>query len=131
MPRLNEILYVEDDPDIREVVTMALEVVGGYRVTVAASGLEALFAVADSTPDLILLDVMMPNMDGPTTLARMRERPELARVPVVFITAKVQSSEIEYFKSLGAVDVIAKPFDPVTLAGQVQAIWERATGALG
>jgi two-component system, OmpR family, response regulator len=126
---LRTILYVEDDPDIQEVVRMALEVVGGYQVTVASSGREALVAADGSTPDLILLDVMMPDMDGPTTLANLRTRAELEDTPVVFITAKVQATEIEYFKSLGAVDVIAKPFDPVTLASQVQAIWERANSA--
>ena len=129
MDELRTILYVEDDPDIQEVVTMALELVGGFEVTVAGSGREALIAVDGSTPDLILLDVMMPDMDGPTTLAHLRERPGLADVPVVFITAKVQATEIEYFKSLGAVDVIAKPFDPVTLASQVQAIWDTAKAA--
>ena len=126
---LRTILYVEDDPDIQAVVTMALEVVGGYQVSVASSGREALLAADGGIPDLILLDVMMPDMDGPTTLGHLRARPELAGTPVVFITAKVQATEIEYFKSLGAVDVIAKPFDPVTLAGQVQAIWETATGS--
>jgi two-component system, OmpR family, response regulator len=129
MSELHTILYVEDDPDIREVVTMALEVVGGYQVSVASSGRDALRHLATSTPDLILLDVMMPGMDGPTTLGELRARPELAGTPVVFITAKVQAAEIEYFKSLGAVDVIAKPFDPVALAGQVQAIWDSATGS--
>lgn len=127
MVPLRTILYVEDDPDIQEVVTMSLEMVGGYQVTVASSGREALLLVDDSTPDLILLDVMMPDMDGPTTLGHLRTRPELAHTPIVFITAKVQATEIEYFKSLGAVDVIAKPFDPVTLAAQVQAIWDGAT----
>lgn len=129
MSELRTILYVEDDTDIQEVVTMALEVVGGYRVSVAGSGREALTATEGSIPDLILLDVMMPDMDGPTTLSHLRERPGLADVPVVFITAKVQATEIEYFKSLGAVDVIAKPFDPVTLASQVQAIWDTAKAA--
>ena len=81
-----------------------------------------------AVPDLVLLDVMMPGMDGPTTLGHLRERPEFTDIPVVFITAKVQATEVEYFKSLGAVDVIAKPFDPVTLASQVQAIWDAATG---
>jgi two-component system, OmpR family, response regulator len=126
---LRTILYVEDDLDIQAVVTMALEVVGGFAVTVASSGRDALLATEGTTPDLILLDVMMPDMDGPTTLAHLRERPGLVDVPVVFITAKVQATEIEYFKSLGAVDVIAKPFDPVTLASQVQAIWDTAKAA--
>ena len=129
MSELRTILYVEDDLDIQAVVTMALEVVGGFDVTVAGSGREALIAVEGGVPDLILLDVMMPDMDGPTTLGHMRERPGLSDVPVVFITAKVQATEIEYFKSLGAVDVIAKPFDPVTLASQVQAIWDTAKPA--
>jgi two-component system, OmpR family, response regulator len=125
MVSLTDILYVEDDLDIQAVVTMALEVVGGYRVTVASSGREALTIAAATPPQLILLDVMMPEMDGPTTLAHLRTVDDLRDIPVVFITAKVQSSEVEHFKSLGAVDVIAKPFDPVTLASQVQAIWER------
>lgn len=129
MGELRTILYVEDDPDIQEVVTMALELVGGFEVTVAGSGREALIAVDGSTPDLILLDVMMPGMDGPTALEHLRTRPELADTPVIFITAKVQANEIEYFKSLGAVDVVAKPFDPVTLASQVQAIWDTAKAA--
>ena len=101
----------------------------GYHVSVARSGRAALTLTEDAIADLILLDVRMPDMDGPTTLARLRERPGLDDVPFVFITAKVQATEIEYFKSLGAVDVIAKPFDPVTLASQVQAIWDTAKAA--
>ncbi len=129
MGELRTILYVEDDPDIQEVVTMALELVGGFEVTVAGSGREALIAVDGSTPDLILLDVMMPEWMAPRHSSTCRTRPELADTPVIFITAKVQANEIEYFKSLGAVDVVAKPFDPVTLASQVQAIWDTAKAA--
>lgn len=77
-----------------------------------------------SVPDLILLDVMMPGMDGPTTLAALRREPTLVDVPVVFITAKVQSSEVEFYTSLGALGVISKPFDPMALADQVRAIWQ-------
>lgn len=127
MPDLESILYVEDDLDIQQVVQFALEALGGYRVTLASSGRQALDAAAADPPDLVLLDVMMPDLDGPSTLALMRKVPALAAVPVVFITAKVQASEIEHFKSLGAVDVIAKPFDPSTLATRVQAIWVAAT----
>ncbi|RYY83161.1 MAG: response regulator, partial [Comamonadaceae bacterium] len=84
-----------------------------------------------SAPDLLLLDVMMPGMDGPTTLARLRERPGTARTPVVFMTAKVQASEIEHYKALGALGVVTKPFDPMGLAAQVQALWAGAATSPG
>jgi two-component system, OmpR family, response regulator len=125
---LNRILYVEDEPDIQVVARLALEVVGGFSVQVCSSGEDALSVGPDFGPDLILLDVMMPGMDGPTTLARLREHAVLTHTPVVFMTAKVQAQEIAYFKSLGALEVIPKPFDPMALAGQVQAIWNRHGG---
>ena len=124
MTELRHILYVEDDPDIREVVRMALEAIGGYQVTLASSGAVALAIAEETAPDLILLDVMMPDLDGPSTLALLRHLPSMSAVPVVFITAKVQSSEVEHFKSLGAVDVIAKPFDPMLLPDRVHSIWK-------
>jgi CheY-like chemotaxis protein len=126
--RLNRILYVEDDEDIRTVATMALETVGGYTLRVCGSGREAVAAAADFSPDLILLDVMMPGMDGPTTLDALRRIPSTARTPVVFMTAKVQPSEIERYKEMGAIAVIAKPFDPMTLAAQVRSILGEAGG---
>jgi DNA-binding response OmpR family regulator len=122
---LTRILYVEDEADIQAVARLALEAVGGFTVRVCSSGEEALREAAGFSPELILLDVMMPGMDGPTTLARLREKALFARTPVVFMTAKVQPAEIAHFKSLGALDVIPKPFDPMALAGQVRAIWER------
>ncbi len=125
MPDLQSIMYVEDDPDIQVVARMALEALGGFAVTVCSSGEEALTAAVAEAPDLFLLDVMMPGMDGPATLAALRREPSLADVPVIFITAKVQTSEVEYYTSLGAVAVISKPFDPMTLAADVRAIWER------
>jgi two-component system, OmpR family, response regulator len=131
MATLESILYVEDDVDIQQVVQFALESIGGFRVSIASSGRDALEVASAAPPDLILLDVMMPDMDGPTTLAHLRTVPGLVNVPVVFITAKVQSSEIEHFKSLGAVDVIAKPFDPMTLAARVQSIWDTTTASSG
>jgi CheY-like chemotaxis protein len=125
MSELRAILYVEDDPDIREIAVFALEQVGGYSVTPCDGGACAIDSVAASPPDLVLLDVMMPGMDGPTTLRALQDNPAMARIPVVFVTAKIQSSEVAAYLAMGAVDVIAKPFDPMTLSTQVQAIWDR------
>lgn len=124
MNTLQRVLYVEDDPDIQAVAQVALEVVGGFTVQICSSGEEALRVAETFGPDMIVLDVMMPGMDGPSTLKALRERPSLASVPVAFMTAKVQPSEVAHYKALGARDVIAKPFDPMTLARQVQSIWE-------
>ena len=123
MNALQRVLYVEDEPDIQAVAKLALEMVGGFTVKVCSSGEEAVREAAAFAPDMILLDVMMPGMDGPSTLQALRNIPELAAVPVAFMTAKVQPQEVAHYKSLGARDVIAKPFDPMTLAGQVKAIW--------
>lgn len=123
---LSTILYVEDEPDIRTVAQLALETVGGFTLRVCGSGEEAVEAGPAFKPDLLLLDVMMPGMDGPTTLAALRENPALKETPVIFMTAKVQPSEIQHYRDLGALDVIAKPFDPMTLADQVRNIWKRA-----
>lgn len=121
---LFRVLYVEDEPDIRVVAQIALEQVGGLEVCCCASGSEALERIAGFNPQLVLLDVMMPNMDGPTTLAEIRKLVAFENTPIVFITAKVQKDEIDEFIELGASDVIAKPFNPMTLADQVRAIWE-------
>jgi DNA-binding response OmpR family regulator len=122
-PPLARILHVEDEPDIQEVARLALEMVGGFTVLSCDSGRKALSAAAEFRPDLILLDVMMPGMDGPTTLAELRKAPATAATPVVFMTAKVQTHEVARLKELGAADVIEKPFDPMTLAERVNAIW--------
>lgn len=128
-PPLHHILYVEDDPDIRTVAQIALETVGGFTLTACPSGQEALDKVAGGyTPDLMLLDVMMPNMDGPSTLAALRRLAATANTPAVFMTAKVQAAEIAHYKSLGAIGVVAKPFDPMRLAQQVRELWERQDG---
>lgn len=128
MVELTTVMYVDDEPDIRAVVEMSLEMVAGLRVGACASGQEALERVDGIAPQLILLDVMMPGLDGPGTLARLRERPELAHIPVVFLTAKVQPTEVARLRDLGAADVIAKPFDPMTLGDQVKAVWKRIQG---
>jgi len=122
---LKRVLYVEDEPDIQKVAKLALETVGNLEVLICSSGAEAIEKAAPYEPDLLLLDVMMPGMDGPATLAALRAIDSLADVPAVFLTAKVMPSEMEEFKEMGAIDVIAKPFDPMTLADQVRAAWEK------
>ncbi len=126
MTSLQKILFVEDDPDIQMVAQLALEAVGGYTVQMCSSGQEALAVAEQFAPDLILLDVMMPGMDGPTTLIELRKKPSLSRTPVVFMTARVQRHEIEQYLAMGAADVISKPFDPMTLSAQVADIWIKA-----
>ena len=125
---INKILYVEDDPDIQIVAQMALETVGGFTLCICSSGQEALDKGEAFAPDLILLDVMMPEMDGPTTLGHLRGIETLADTPAVFMTAKVMPSDVDRYKELGAVDVIAKPFDPMNLATQIQDIWKACHG---
>ena len=129
--QLNRILYVEDEPDIQTVALMALETVGGFTVKACSSGQEAIDAAEAFEPDLVILDVMMPGMDGPATMEALRKLPAVADVHIVFMTAKVQSHEVERYLGMGAVDVIAKPFDPMTLAGKVQAIWDSLTEDTG
>ena len=123
---LERILYVDDDADIRAVGTFALEGVGGLTVRACGSGSEALAAAPGFAPQLLLLDVMMPGMDGPATLRALRALEGTAATPAVFMTAKVQPKELAVYLEMGIVEVIAKPFDPMTLAGQVRAIYERA-----
>ena len=125
MAELKRILYVEDEPDIQAVAKLALEAIGGFEVKICSSGKEALESAVAYSPDLILLDAMMPGMDGPATLNALRGLPELAHTPVIFMTAKVQPQEIMEYKKLGALDVIPKPFDPMTLADNVKKIWAR------
>jgi CheY-like chemotaxis protein len=125
---LTRILYVEDDADIRSVAGFALEAVGGFVLAACASGEEALAAAPGFVPQLLLLDVMMPGMDGPETLAALRASPGTAATPAVFMTAKVQPQEVARYRALGAIDVISKPFDPMTLSDEIRAIWARRDG---
>ena len=122
---LTRILYVEDDPDIQAIAVMVLETIHGFTLESCSSGSEALQKAVQFKPDLMLLDVMMPGMDGPETLKGLRQFPELANTPVVFMTAKVQPQEVEGYLKLGAVGVIAKPFDPMTLAQELRDIWAK------
>lgn len=128
MNTLKRLLYVEDEPDIRAVAQVALQHIGGFDLKVCESGEQAVREAVAFSPDMVLLDVMMPGMDGPGTLRALRALPELQAVPMAFMTAKVQPDEVAQFVAMGAVDVIAKPFDPMTLADQVRALWERHHG---
>ena len=121
------ILIVDDDEAIREVVQTSLELIGGWEVDCAASGADALSIATANPPDAILLDVMMPTMDGPTTFGRLQADPRTRSVPVVLLTAKVQGLERRQWESLGVAGVLAKPFDPMTLPSEVAVLlgWER------
>ena len=114
------ILLVDDEPDIREVVDVSLGLDPQFRTRACASGADALVMAVRWSPSLILLDVMMPLMDGPTTLANLRRNPRTAHIPVLFLTARTQSAEIEQYISLGVQGVLSKPFDPMTLAALVR-----------
>ena len=117
-----KILYVDDEDDIREIAVISLELDADLSVRACDSGAAALKLASEWLPDLILLDVMMPDMDGPETLERLRRAPETASIPVVFTTARTQPEDLKRFASLGAAEVISKPFDPMTLAEQARAI---------
>lgn len=120
---LQRITYVEDEPDIRAITEFALTQLGGYSLDVCASGSEAVERTAGFKPDLVLLDVMMPGMDGIETFRRLKELPEFDTTPVVFMTAKAMKHETDRYRELGAADVIAKPFDPLTLSDRIRQIW--------
>ena len=126
---LERILLVDDESDIRVVARLALEAIGGFKIDECPSGLEAPAAILRFSPQLVLMDVMMPGRDGPATLKALRADPALPRVPVIFMTAKVQTQELIALRELGALDVIAKPFDPMTLAQTVRQIWRAAPQA--
>jgi len=119
---LKTLLYVDDDADIREIVQMALSLDGNINVIVSDGGERALLKMRVEQPDLVILDVMMPGMDGPTLLKRMRAEPALVHIPVIFMTARANPEEVARYRE-SAIGVIAKPFDPMTLGGQVKALW--------
>ena len=120
---LKTLLYVDDDADIREIVQMSLSLDGEINVITSDGGERALLKMRVEQPDLVVLDVMMPGMDGPTLLKRMRAEPALAHIPVIFMTAKANPEEVARFRELSAIGVIAKPFDPMALGAQVRALW--------
>ena len=120
---LSRITYVDDEADIRTVTKLVLERLGGFTVDACNGGQDALQRMGNFTPDLVLLDVMMPQMDGPQTLQAMRGNPALAKIPVLFVTARSQAHEIAAYKAMGVADVITKPFDPAALPQTLRSIW--------
>lgn len=125
MKTLRRILLVEDESALRMVAKVALEKVGGFEVLTCESGADAILKYTEFAPDLVLLDVMMPILDGPTTLTSLRKMYAEGLAPVVFITAKVQPKEVQELFKLGAAGVLAKPFDPMLLSQQVSELWTR------
>jgi CheY-like chemotaxis protein len=128
IPELNRILYVEDEEMLRTVTNLALTRIGKFTVELCDSGTKAVETAKCFRPDLVMLDVMMPGMDGPATLRALQGDPETAGIPVIFITAKVQPREVEAFRALGVIDVVPKPFEPMTLSNEIRAIWQRHHG---
>lgn len=120
---LNHIMLIEDEQDIRTVASMALEMIGHYQVTCCESGMHAIEVAEAVTPDIILIDMMMPEMDGISTVEKLREIPTIKSTPIIFMTAKIQDHEIAEYKKLGAIAVIAKPFNPRELPSKIQEIW--------
>ena len=118
----HRILIIDDEDDIRDVAALSLETVAGWDVVVASSGAQGLARAIEHLPDAILLDVMMPGMDGPTTLRELRKNPVTAKIPVMLLTAKVQASDQRRFADLGVEAVLFKPFDPMTLSTQISAV---------
>lgn len=121
------VLYVDDDEDIRTIVRMALSLDPGLNLTEAASGKEALALIAAGLrPDVAVLDVMMPGMHGPVVMQRLHADPETAALPVIVMTAKARAADLAFYREAGAIGVIAKPFDPLQLAGQVRTLLDTA-----
>lgn len=126
---LERVLYIEDEEDIRIVADIALKTIGGLDTRCCASGPEGLATLETFPAQLILLDVMMPGMDGPSVLSEIRNNEQYQNTPVVFITAKVQADEVDQLLSLGANAVISKPFEPMDMAQKLRDIWEDFHGA--
>ena len=122
MSQNKRILIIDDDDDIRQVAALSLEAVAGWHVITANSGAAGIAMAALEKPDAILLDVMMPEMDGPTTFKHMQENPDTKDIPVMLLTAKVQGVDQRRFASLGVAAVLFKPFDPLTLAEQISTV---------
>lgn len=120
------ILYAEDEPDVQTIVEISVWSTSSFEIKTCKNGKLLLECVEEYNPDLILLDVMMPEMDGPTTYKNLQANEKTKKIPVIFITAKAQSHEVELFKETGVIGVITKPFDPVTLCSEIQKIWDSA-----
>ncbi len=124
-----KVLIIDDDDDIRSIAGLTLSRVGGMDVIQAASGAEGIRKACDENPDVILLDMMMPVMDGSETITALRAHPATAATPVIFLTAKTVGAEVERMNSLGAAGVLTKPFDPRTLSEEVRILLKRSSGS--
>jgi len=125
---LKKIIYVDDDPDLRRIVKFSLETLGNYQVQVYCDGKEFLSEVVSIKPDLIMIDVIMPIIDGPAAVQKLRKIPEVKDIPVIFLTSKYNPRDIEQFNALGVPYLIKKPFDPSVLHQQVLEIWQKHLG---
>jgi CheY-like chemotaxis protein len=119
---MRRILIIDDEEDIREVAALSLEATAGWQILTASSGAKGIEIAIAEQPDAILMDVMMPGVDGPTTFRHMQQNPEIANIPVLLLTAKVQGVDQRRFAGLGVAAILFKPFDPLTLAGQISEI---------
>jgi len=126
-----QLLLIDDEDDIREVARLSLEITEGWKVTTANGGAAGVAHALSMKPDAILLDVMMPDMDGPSTLRALQQEPATTSIPVIFLTAKVQSADREKFMQLGVRGIISKPFDPLTLGQQIRDLLERPIPGAG
>lgn len=124
MQELKRVMHVEDDESIRMITSVTLESVGNLEVLSCENGFVAIEKFAEFNPQVLLMDVMMPELDGPGTLEELRSRFDLENIMVLFMTAKVQQEEIAHFKEIGGFDVIEKPFDPMTLSEKIQDNWK-------
>jgi CheY-like chemotaxis protein len=130
MKTLQRVMCIEDDGDIRTIIAFSLRTLGGYEVCLCDSGLAALDQVAAFQPEVVLLDVMMPDLSGPQTLQALRAMEQMRHVPVIFMTAKAMPQEVEELLSYGATGVIVKPFDPITLPQHIRIYWEHGRGTI-
>jgi len=126
---LKRIMYVDDDPDLQNLVRLGLETRGGFTVKICDSGKQAIEEIKDFQPDLVILDVVMPGMSGPKTLEALQNIPGIPPVPTIFLTSKTRRQEMDLYKRLGAIGVIDKPLNPMKLAEQLKEIWERSSGS--
>lgn len=127
MKELKKILYAEDEPDVQTVVELTIQSLSTYEIKICNNGKVLLDEVEGYNPDLILLDVMMPEMDGPTTFKNLQANEKTKNIPVIFMTAKAQAHEVQTFEQTGAIGVIVKPFDPMQLCSELETLWKENT----
>lgn len=125
---LQRILIADDEPDILEISRIALEAVGGFEVSVCSSGKMLLERLPEFGPDLVIVDVLMPDMTGPEVFEEIRRQPQFNEVPVIYLTGVIQEEELEDLHETGVADIILKPFDPMTLADRINSVWKANSG---